>query len=188
MELVTLKKLRKKQFIALNCGSIIGLVFFFLLLYVGIPLNKMLLFLGIIILIIAIFKNKYISYIFKIFPYKEKLFLYEKNKLGREWYRLNKMNNIATVVLGIVSLLQGIISDDAVISFDVLIISIIISPLFLILINCSLYFHIKKIDNAGSSSFNGYTKKRLVLSILAAIVYVVIINIVVILLIEKIII
>lgn len=184
MEIVTLKALRKKQFIALNCGCIIGLALFFLLLYVGIPLNKIMLFLGIILLLTVIFKNQYIKYIFKVFPYKEKLFLYEKNKLGREWYRLNKMNNIATVVLGIVTLLQGIISDT-VISLDILIITIILSPLFLILLNGSFYFHIKKIDNDGNSSFNGYTKKRLILSILAAIAYIVIINSVIILLIKS---
>lgn len=183
MEISMLKELRKKQIIALNCSCIISLVLFFLLLYVGVPLNKMMVFLGIIILLLAIFKDKYINYIFKIFPYKEKLYLYEKNKLGNEWYKLNKMTNVTTVILGVITLLQGIISDAEVINFDTLIITIAISPLFLILINCSFYFHVKKIDNYGTSSFNGFAKKKLVLSILAAIVFVAIINIIVILLI-----
>ena len=176
MENSRLKVLRRKQFIEYNISFIVGLLLFFLLLYVGIALNKFMIFFSVLLFSIVIFKSKYNKYIFRVFPYKEELFLYEKNKLGKEWYSFNRTNNVATIVLGIVSLLQSILAKDTVISIKVLKILIIISPLYLILLNSSLYFHIKKIDNGGNSSFVGYTKKRLILSILAGIVFVIILT------------
>ncbi len=157
MEIGMLRELRKKQFIVDNCVCIIGLALFFLLLYVGVALNKIIIFLGIVILLLQIFENKYNDFIYKIFPYMKKLSLYEENKLGRKW---NILTTITTVSFGIMTLLLGITFDDMVYSYDLKTTTIRFS-LLLILINVKTYLDIKKMDDEGSS-LNKYIKRKFI--------------------------
>lgn len=172
MEKERLKSLRRKQYLNFNLCLIILLSIYFALLFRGIELRIILIFLGTFI-ILTLPLMKWIREIsFKIFPYKKELYYYEKERLKGEWDKTNRINNISMLIVAIMIIFQGL-NHDSTINREVLKIMIFMMPLFIALLNLSLLFHNRKIDN--DNSLEGFTQEKLIFSIVLGVIFIAII-------------
>ncbi|MGG0620988.1 hypothetical protein [Bacillus altitudinis] len=179
MEQAALKKMRSKQIVVSNLIAGIIIVAFFILLQMSdIRFTHFFLCLGIIMLFLSIYgfikKGSTKSFI----PLFEQIAIYEKEKLGEEWEKEKKAENISRVVLSGLMFLQSFSFQDVTNPFLNIQPMLLIFLLFvtLALINLSMLFRFRKIDRSTEEhELKGFTKKTnmvsMVLGLLTAIVY-----------------
>lgn len=178
MEQAALKKMRSKQIVVSNLiAGIIIVAFFILIQMTDIRFTHFFLCLGIIMLFLSIYgfikKGSTKSFI----PLFEQIAIYEKEKLGEEWEKEKKAENISRVVLSGLMFLQSFSFQDVTNPFLNIQPMLLIFLLFvtLALINLSMLFRFRKIDRSTEEhELKGFTKKTnmvsMVLGLLTAIV------------------
>ncbi|MGG4173031.1 hypothetical protein ACVU03_16015 [Bacillus safensis] len=178
MEQAALKKMRTKQVVISNLlFGVMILIFFILIQKVEIQFTYFFLCLGIFMLLQGIYglikKGSTKSFI----PIFEQIAIYEKEKLGKEWEKEQRMENIWKLILSALMFFQSF-------SFQTLQDPFFhIEPKFLIflfvmalaLINISMLFRFRKIDRSTEAhGLKGFTKESnmlaMALGILSAIV------------------
>lgn len=98
-----------------------------------------------------------------IIPTFQQVAEYEKEKMGDEWIRQRKANEIVRILVGTLLFLQAFYwRFTAEIAYDkqTFPVIFIITVAVMIMVNISLYIHIRKVDRAHSQTeLQGYTKK-----------------------------
>lgn len=164
-----LRSLRTNQYIHINIAIIIMFTFFYVL-FNGISLNKIKMYLGIFIPLTLILERWFNRLKYLLFPYLEELDTYEKEKLGEEWNKMKKLNNIYMLIVGTVFILQGI-KNYPVIRLEVSKITILGCFILIVLFNSSLFFHNRKVDKGNINSLKGYTRKRILFGIKIGLIF-----------------
>lgn len=163
MEQAVLKKMRIKQIAASNLIFGIMMVIFFMIIQISeIRFTHFFFCLGILMLfqgVLGFIKKRTTK---SFIPLFEQVAIYEKGKLGKEWYKEKKMENIWKLILSGLMFFQSFnIQNIPNPFFD-------IEPIFLIfflvislaLINVSMLFRIRKIDRSTEKhELKGYTKE-----------------------------
>ncbi|GMG77804.1 hypothetical protein [Bacillus safensis] len=163
MEQAALKKMRTKQIIVSNLITGIMIVAFYILIQLsGIRFTHFFLCLGIIMLFLSIYgfikKGSTKSFI----PIFEQIAIYEKEKLGEEWEKEKRTENISRVVLSVLMFLQSFSFQDVTIPFLSIQPILLLFLLFvtLALINVSMLYRFRKIDRSTEAhGLKGFTKE-----------------------------
>ncbi|MBU8638116.1 hypothetical protein [Bacillus pumilus] len=179
MEQAALKKMRTKQIAVSNLIVCIMIVAFFILFQMfDIRFTHFFLCLGFIMLFLSIYgfikKGSTKSFI----PIFEQIAIYEKEKLGEEWKKEKRSENISRVVLSGLMFLQSFSFQDVTNPFLNIQPILLLFLLFvtLALINLSMLYRFRKIDRSTEDELKGFTKESnmmsLVLGLLSAIIIV----------------
>lgn len=179
MEQAILKKMRRKQIAVSNLIVGIMIVPFFILFQMSdIRFTHFFLCLGSIMLFLSIYgfikKGSTKSFI----PIFEQIAIYEKEKLGEEWEKEKRSENISRVVLSGLMFLQSFSFQDVTNPFLNMQPILLLFLLFvtLALINLSMLYRFRKIDRSTEGELKGFTKESnmmsLVLGLLSAIIIV----------------
>ena len=168
-----IKKMRKKQLYVTNAILLTVLIIYCIIIYFNfISFSMFYLILGFIMLIQATVSLRK-GYSTKSFiPIFEKIAIYEKEKMGKEWKKQRKSMWITTYFLSGLFLFQSYLNRNysaSEIEFD-LPFMVILILLLLGLMNVSMYIHFRKVDKATSElDLKGYTWKSYGISIILGI-------------------
>lgn len=168
-----IKKMRKKQLYVTNTILLTVLIIYCIIIYFNfISFSMFYLILGFIMLIQATVSLRK-GYSTKSFiPIIEKVAVYEKEKMGKEWKKQRKSMWITTYFLSGLFLFQSYLNRNysaSEIEFD-LPFMVILILLLLGLMNVSMYIHFRKVDKATSElDLKGYTWKSYGISIILGI-------------------
>ncbi|WP_141769922.1 hypothetical protein [Bacillus massilinigeriensis] len=106
-----------------------------------------------------------------LIPIFERVANYEKQKMGREWNKQQKVNNISRLILSFFLFFQAYSLTDNIFEFDYMIM-FIMTFFILVLINISLIYHFRKVDRSTSEAdLKGYTRDSYFFGIVLAIVF-----------------
>lgn len=112
-----------------------------------------------------------------LIPIFEKVAIYEKQKMGSEWYKQRKVSYIWNIILSFLMFLQSYWQRDStenIFQIDLFLMSIILFFL-LIMINIGLIIHFRKVDNSVSvQEMKGYTWKSNLIAVAIGIVFTII--------------
>ncbi|MEH7793317.1 hypothetical protein [Bacillus safensis] len=168
MEQAALKKMRTKQVVTSNLlfGMMI-LIFFILIQKVEIQFTYFFLCLGIFMLLQGIYGLIKKGSTKSIIPIFEQVAIYEKEKLGKEWEKEQRVENVWKLILSGLMFFQSFSFQTMQDPF------FHIEPKFLIflfvmalaLINISMLFRFKKIDRSTEGELTGYTKESNIMAI-----------------------
>ena len=168
MEQAALKKMRTKQIAISNLFvGLMIIVFFMLIQIVKIQLTHFLFCLGILMLIQGILgfirKGTTKSFI----PIFEKVAIYEKEKLGKEWEKEKRLDHMWKVILSGIMFIQSSTLRNVDNVFDdvnpVLIIFLFL--MVLVILNISMLFRFRKIDRSTVGELTSYTKESNIMAI-----------------------
>ncbi len=182
MEPKELSKMRLKQVAMTNCLVITTLLIFFVLIhFFYIKFASFFLVLGVVILFQAVFGFIKGDSTKSLIPLFEKVAIYEKQKMGREWYKQRKASYIWNLILSGIMFLQFYWNRNSIDNFfqiEPVFMSIMVF-LVLILVNVSLLIHFRKVDRSTSESdMKGYTWKSNLIGVVIGIVFAMVIIIV----------
>ena len=165
--------MRKKQLYATNIILLTVIIIWFIILYFQfISFSIFYLILGVIMLIQATVSLRK-GYSTKSFiPIFEKVAVYEKEKMGKEWQKQRKGTWIISYFISGLFFLQCYINQNASkIELD-LPFMVIVLLLLLGLMNVTMYIHFRKVDKATSASdLKGYTWKSYGIGIILGIFF-----------------
>lgn len=173
-----LGNLRLKQ-VAVTNGIILTVMmtFFIIITVFTITFTQFYIVLGILILVQAIFgliKGDSTKSFISVF---EKVAIYEKQKMGREWYKQRRVGYIWNLILSGLMFLQAYWNLDTpenVFQID-LMFMFIITFFLLLLINISMIIHFRKVDNSTSElDIKGYTWKSNLIAVAVGFVFAII--------------
>ncbi|MEL3961036.1 hypothetical protein MKZ01_07135 [Lysinibacillus endophyticus] len=175
METAELRRMRRNQFAVLKGLLIIGLFLFFIIMNMyTISIAHFFLFLGIFVLTQGIFGLMKGDSTKSIIPIVEKVAIYEKQKMGKEWYKHRKVSYGYNIVLSGILFWQSYINwgyEDNIFKVDLLFM-VTMFCFLLVLANVSLIIHNRKVDRAASEvEFKTYTWKVNLLAIILGIVF-----------------
>ena len=172
---IEIKKMRKKQLYVTNAILLTVLIINFIIIYFNIiSFSIFYLILGFILLIQATVSLRK-GYSTKSFiPIIERVAIYEKEKMGKEWQKQRKGIWILNYFLSGLFFLQFYLNRNSSLSefeFDLpLMVSILL--LLLGLVNGSMYIHFRKVDKATSElDLKGYTWKSYGISVILGILF-----------------
>ena len=165
-----IKKMRRKQLYVTNAILLTVLIIYGIIIYFNfISFSIFYLILGFIMLIQAIVSLRK-GYSTKSFiPIIEKVAIYEKEKMGKEWKKQRKSMWILNYFLSGLFFFQSYLHQNystSEIEFDL---PFMVSLILLIfgLINVSMYIHFRKVDKATTElDLKGYTWKSFGISII----------------------
>ncbi|MEK5296325.1 hypothetical protein [Bacillus sp. FSL R5-0659] len=178
MEQAALKKMRTKQVVISNLlFGVMILIFFILIQKVEIQFTYFFLCLGIFMLLQGIYglikKGSTKSFI----PIFEQVAIYEKEKLGKEWEKEQRMENIWKLILSGLMFFQSFSLQAIPDSFFEIELKFLIFlfVMALAIINISMLFRFRKIDRSTEAhGLKGFTKESnmlaMALGLLSAIV------------------
>lgn len=163
MDYKEIRKMRVKQLLVTNVIIFLSVILFFTVVKIALISSfQYFIFLGILLAlrgIVGLVRGETTKSIIPIF---EKVAIYEKEKMGNEWYKERKTNFIGNIIISGFMFLQAywnrILSEQSF-QMDV---TFIITLLFFILliINIASVVRFRKIDHSISSNeLNGYTRK-----------------------------
>ncbi|EDW19961.1 hypothetical protein FO510_18010 [Bacillus pumilus] len=178
MEQAALKKMRTKQLTACNLIAGIMIVTFSIFFQtLHIQLTHLFFCLGLVMLvqsILGFLKKKSTKSFIPIF---EQVAIYEKEKLGKEWEKEQRTENISRVVLSGLMFLQSFSFQDVTNPFFEIQPAFLffLLAMFLVIMNVSMLFRFRKIDRSiEEHELQGYTKESnmmgLALGLLSAII------------------
>jgi len=170
-----IRNMRWKQVAVLNGMFLSVMILYFVItkLFV-VKLAHFFLVLSVVILIQGIFGLIKGDSTKSIIPIFEKVAIYEKQHMGSEWDKQRKVSYIWNLVLSVILFLQSLSHwgyPERVFQIEVKFM-MMLTIVLLILINISLFIHIKKVDRATSvQDLKGYTWKSNVISIVIGVVF-----------------
>ncbi|MCM3584605.1 hypothetical protein M3182_02465 [Mesobacillus maritimus] len=163
MDATQIGNMRLKQVAVMN-GIFLGviIIFFIVIEVFTVTFAQFFVFLGVVMLIQGVYgllKGDSPKSIFSIF---EQVAVYEKQKMGSEWYKQRKIGFIWNLIIGCLMFLQSIGNVNTtgdVLEFDLFFLAIIVFFMFVVT-NFSLIIHFRKIDRSTSENdFKGYARK-----------------------------
>ncbi|AYA74648.1 hypothetical protein DOE78_03820 [Bacillus sp. Y1] len=179
MDYKEIRKMRGNQLLVTNVIIFLGVLLFFTVAKITmISISQYFVFLGILLAIrgiIGLVKGETTKSVIPIF---EKIAVYEKGKMGSEWYKERKTNFIGNIMMGGFMFLQAYwnhsLSEQP---FELDVIFMITLLLFiLLLINIASVIRFRKIDRSiNSSELKGYTRKSNLIGAVVGIIFGVII-------------
>ncbi|WP_077624292.1 hypothetical protein [Sediminibacillus massiliensis] len=170
-----LNEMRLKQTGVTNGLMLIAMVAFFTIINIlTITFAHFFFFLGVLLFIQAVIGLIKGDSTKSIFPIYEKVAIYEKQKVGSEWYKHRKTGCVWNLILSALMFLQSYWNRglaDNVFHLDLLFTSVM-TFILLIMINIGLIFHFRKVDRSTSElDMKGYTWKSNVIAIAIGIVF-----------------
>ncbi|WP_019155189.1 hypothetical protein [Robertmurraya massiliosenegalensis] len=172
MERTELRSMRMKQAAVTNFVLIVVMIIYLLIMSsFTITISHMYVFLGGIIFIQAIYGFIKGDSTKSIIPIFEKIAIYEKQKMGREWSKQRKVSNVWQLILsGLFFLNSYWFGSELVFQTDLMFMGVIVFFIMLFL-NVGMMIHFKKVDRSTSiQDFNGHTWKMNLLSIAIGII------------------
>lgn len=163
MDYKEIRKMRVKQLLETNVIIFLSVILFFTVVKIALISSfQYFIFLGILLAlrgIVGLVRGETTKSIIPIF---EKVAIYEKEKMGNEWYKERKTNFIGNIIISGFMFLQAywnrILSEQSF-QMDVTFISALLFCILLI-INIASVVRFRKIDHSISSNeLNGYTRK-----------------------------
>ncbi|SHS90456.1 Uncharacterised protein [Mycobacteroides abscessus subsp. abscessus] len=163
MDYKEIRKMRVKQLLVTNVIIFLSVILFFTVVKIALISSfQYFIFLGILLAlrgIVGLVRGETTKSIIPIF---EKVAIYEKEKMGNEWYKERKTNFIGNIIISGFMFLQAywnrILSEQSF-QMDVTFISALLFCILLI-INIASVVRFRKIDHSISSNeLNGYTRK-----------------------------
>lgn len=177
MEQAELKEMRLKQVLFTNAALVIGLIlYYFVVTIVPLAFSQFFAIAGVLILSQGIYGLVKGDNVKSIIPLLTKIAVYEKEKMGREWYRHRKFGYISQLVLGVFMMVQFFLNrgvDASPIEIAPFLM-VCISLFILLVLNISLIIQIRKVDNAAPGDFTGYTERAVFAAIVIGIVFAVV--------------
>ena len=175
MESTELSNMRLKQVAVTNGLILTAMIIFFTIIYVfTIAFAYFFLVLGVLVFIQGVFGFIKGDSTKSIIPIFEKVAIYEKQKMGSEWYKQRKVGYVWNLVLSCLLLLQSYWnrdSTDNVFQVD-LMFMLIMTFILLVMINISLIIHFRKVDHSTSElDMKGYTWKSNLIAVALGIVF-----------------
>lgn len=163
MEAIEIKSLRLKQMAMLNAMIITFLfIIFSIAKLFAISFTQLYLTLGSLILISGIYRFIKGDSTQSIIPIFEKVAVYEKEKMGKEWYKQRKVSQMITLLLSCLLMMQAFLawnSTNNLSEVDTIFI-VIVSVFVLIIVNVTMLIHNKKIDcSTTETDLKGHTWK-----------------------------
>lgn len=163
MDYKEIRKMRGNQLLVTNVIIFLGVLLFLTVAKITmISISQYFVFLGILLAlrgIIGLVKGETTNSVIPIF---EKIAVYEKGKMGSEWYKERKTNFIGNIIMGGFMFLQAYWNhslSEQPFELDVTFISALLFFILLI-INIASVVRFRKIDHSISSNeLNGYTRK-----------------------------
>lgn len=175
MDRKNLRNMRLKQTAVLNGLLLFVMILYFLITnFFTISFSQFFLVLGILVLIQGVFGLVKGDSTKSIFPILEKVAIYEKQKMGKEWYKQRKVSYIWSLVLSCILFLQsftnrGYTGNVVQLDFKLM---IIMTFVFLTMLNISLMIHNRKVDRSVSElDMKGYTWKSNIIAVAIGIVF-----------------
>ncbi|MGG0718179.1 hypothetical protein ABE096_11400 [Robertmurraya massiliosenegalensis] len=172
MEFTELRSMRMKQVAITNFVMVVVMIIYLMIISsFTVTISHMYIFLGGIILIQAIYgfiKGDSTKSIISIY---EKIAIYEKQKMGKEWSKQRKVSNVWQLILsGLFFFNSYWFGTDLVFQVDLKFMVVIIFFILLFL-NIGMMIHFKKVDRSTSvQDFKGHTWKTNLLAIAIGIV------------------
>ena len=175
MESTELSNMRLKQVAVTNGLILTAMIIFFTIINVfTIAFAYYFLVLGVLVFIQGVFGFIKGDSTKSIIPIFEKVAIYEKQKMGSEWYKQRKVGYVWNLVLSCLLLLQSYWnrdSTDNVFQVD-LMFMLIMTFFLLVMINISLIIHFRKVDHSTSElDMKGYTWKSNLIAVTLGIVF-----------------
>ncbi|MFD1739443.1 hypothetical protein ACFSCX_23460 [Bacillus salitolerans] len=163
MNVTELKNMRLKQIVFMNVMIVtVSIIYFIVIRTFGATQAQVFVILGIILLCQAVYGlgkgNSTKSFI----PIFEKVAIYEREKMGKEWDKQRKTSSIMNLFLGALMFFQAFINRDSDAYFHQIEVGFILFFGFMIvaLVNIGLFIHIRKVDRSHSiEELKGYTRK-----------------------------
>lgn len=156
-------QLRLKQVGIMNGAILIMmLIFYVATMFYPIKFSHFFFVLGTIVIFQGIFGlvkgNSTKSFI----PHAEKIAIYEKEKMGNEWWKLRKVAHIWNLFFGLILFLQAYVNKGTGQIYQIDLLFMIIMVCFiLVLLNIGMILHFRKVDRASSvMDFKGYSGKQ----------------------------
>lgn len=183
MNVQNVKRIRRKQIIIIN-GFIVAAIMLTLSIIRLYPVTvtQVYLWIGIILLLQATTSIIKINSTKSFIPVFQEVAIYEKEKMGNEWKKQRKVNNIWRIVASGLLFLSAYLSRESIeILYEPALfpIYVVIAIIAMALINVTFYLHIRKVDGANSSAdLEGYTKESNITSIVLGFGYVFIVFII----------
>ncbi len=178
MESTELSNMRLKQVAVTNGLILTAIIIFFIVTNVfTIKFAQFFFVLGVIILIQSIFGFIKGDSTKSFIPIFEKVAIYEKQKMGSEWYKQRKVSYIWNLILSGIMFLQSYwYRDSTDNTFQIEPVLMFIMVFFLlIMVNISLVIHFRKVDRSTSESdMKGFTWQSNLIGVAIGIVFVLI--------------
>lgn len=169
-----IKKMRKVQFIVLNCFIFLATAVYLILgSYFALTISQLNLGVAIFLLIIALIKLFKRDVMASFIPALSELAAYEREKMGIEWDKLQKANVIMNFFLSGLFFLQYFLNShttEPAIERVLLLPMVAVFLVLIVALNLSLFFHMKKVDKADSTNeLVGYAKQSNAIGFVAGI-------------------
>lgn len=175
MEPKEISDMRLKQVAVTNGLTLIVLIIFFIMISVfTISFVHFFFVLGVLMLlqvIIGLLKRDSTK---SLIPILEKVAIYEKQKMGSEWYKQRKVSYVWYLILSGLMFTQSYWNRDSTDNnFQIEPVFMFIMVFFLlIMVNISLIIHFRKVDSSTSESdMQGYTWKSNLIGVVVGIVF-----------------
>lgn len=175
MEPKELMNMRLKQVAVLNGMLLTAMILYFMITKLfTITFAHFYLVLGVWVLIQGVFGLVKGDSTKSIIPILEKIAIYEKQKMGNEWYKQRKVSYIWNIVFSGFLFWQSYLNwgyTERVFQIEMMFMTMI-PLLLLVMLNVSLYIHIRKVDRANSQlEMKGYTLKSNLIAVVVGIVF-----------------
>ena len=178
MEPIAVRNMRLKQ-IAMTNGFMLGvtILFFVFISFYQISFTPFFFALGIVVFVLAIYGLSKSDSTKSVIPFFEKIAVYEKEKMGKEFKKERRANNVSRLVLSGILFLQAYIYRDLTdLTFEVDFLFMTLMLLFLlVLTNGSLLLRFRKVDRSTSElDMRCYTCKSNLIAVVVGIIFAVI--------------
>ncbi|MGE7667690.1 hypothetical protein ACQKMN_18505 [Ureibacillus composti] len=175
MDSTELRRLRLNQVAIINGLMTMILISFFIIINkFSITFSQFFLVIGVIALFQGVFGLIKGDSTKSFIPIFEKIAVYEKQKMGKEWYKQRKVGYIWQLLLSVLMFLQAYWNrdtNDHIFQFNFGFIGILLIIL-LSMVNISMLLHFRKVDRSNSlSDMKGYTWKSNLFSIAVGIIF-----------------
>lgn len=179
MDFAKLRNMRMKQIAIINALLILLLFSYFLVIqYFSIKSSHLFIFLGMVILIQAVYGLLKGDSTKSLIPTFEKIAVYEKEKMGTEWYKQRKVNHFCSLIVSAMLFINSYFlanSSEEIFGVEPMFM-VILGFVLLLSLNTGIMIHIKKVDRSTSAiSFNGYTWKASLIGVAIGIVLAIVI-------------
>lgn len=174
MEAIELRNMRIKQLVATNILGISAFAIYLIALSIfEITFMQFYLALGLLLFIQGVYGLLKGNSTKSIFPIFEKVAIYEKQKMGKEWYKQRKAGYTGNIVISILFFSLAFLNRNSTtenFQVDYLFMTIIL-VIALVLLNISLAIHMAKVDRSTSAmEFKGYTWKSYLIGIVIGLI------------------
>lgn len=183
MDTAALKSMRMKQVVIVNALLIFFLLSYFLVInHFAIKSSHLFIFLGMVILVQAVYGLLKGDSTKSLIPFYEKVAIYEREKMGNEWGKQRKVSNYWNLVLSGLFFLNAYLtrgSSSIVVEADYKFMSIL-GLFLLIMVNIASIVHFRKVDTSTTKiDFKGYTWKSNLIAVVVGIIFAIIMIVVV---------